>query len=84
MKARLSLLLALVALPEDAFQYFVGWSRGMPINFPEGLAGFSQTSRDAILELRQAARDYTQPEETRQPRYHGAQEASSYGAQGQN
>lgn len=82
MKARLSLLLALCALPEDAFQYFVGWSRGMPINFPEGLAGFSQTSRDAILELRQAARDYIPSEHTRF-RYAGVREEMKHGQQSQ-
>lgn len=84
MRARLSLLLALVAMPEEAFGYFVGWARGMPVNYPDGLGGFRQASRDAILELRQAARDYTPPEETQQARYDGAQEAIGHGAQRQD
>jgi hypothetical protein len=55
---RLKLLFVLAFMPEEAFGYFVGWARGMPINYPDGLGGFQPMSRDAIVALRAEAEAY--------------------------
>jgi hypothetical protein len=54
-KARAALIAELLSMPEETFGYFVAWARGQPINYPDGLGGFREESRDAVLELRKAA-----------------------------
>lgn len=52
---RAPLLRAAAALTDEAFEYFVVWARGMTIQFPNGLGGFTPESQETIHALRRAA-----------------------------
>lgn len=58
---RAALLEALNTMPDEAFSWVIEWAAGdtgTPIAFPDGLGGFMDDSRTAILALQAAARDY--------------------------
>lgn len=58
MPNRLRLLLILASMPEECFGWFVAWAQGAPAQYPDGLGGFRQESRDFIKALREAAHNY--------------------------
>lgn len=53
---RLTLLLILATMPDEAFGWFVSFAL---TGFPDGLGGFRPDSRDAIARLREAAKAFT-------------------------
>jgi hypothetical protein len=68
--SRKALLLALEAMPDEAFGWFVVWAAGgatspLAYKYPDGLGGFRQESRDAILALQRAAETYAATEARR-------------------
>ena len=56
--ARLSLVMTLAHMPEEAFGYFVAWATGATMIYPEGLGSFSPESRISIDTLKAAAQAY--------------------------
>ena len=68
--SRKAILLALEAMPDEAFGWFVVWaSTGatspLTYKYPDGLGGFRQESRDSILALQRAAEAYAASEARR-------------------
>ena len=55
---RQGLLTVLTVMPDEAFGWFVVWASGGMMQYPDGLGGFMPASRDSILALRKAAREY--------------------------
>lgn len=55
---RADLIQALIAMPDEAFGWFVVWASGQMMQFPDGLGGFAPASREAITSLRAAAKHY--------------------------
>ncbi len=52
---RLKIVLILATMPEEAFGWLlVEWMRGRP--FPDGLGGFRNDSREAIVALKNEAK----------------------------
>lgn len=53
---RVELLQALANMPDEAYGWFVLWASGNMTQYPDGLGGFRNDSRESILELRRAAK----------------------------
>jgi hypothetical protein len=59
---RIKLLLILATMPDEAFGWFVGWASGVMIQYPDGLGGFQNDSRESITALRKEAANYIDKE----------------------
>lgn len=57
---RKELIKVLEEMPEEAFGWFVSWASGLMIQYPDGLGGFRNDSRESINKLREAAKQYTE------------------------
>jgi len=66
---RARLIAVLVTMPDEAFGWFVAWAMTSEsishFKYPDGLGGFQQASRDAIEQLRAAAKAYMEALEAR-------------------
>lgn len=58
MNNRKELLKVLEDMPEEAFGWFVGWASGLMMQYPDGLGGFQDNSRESINKLRKVANKY--------------------------
>lgn len=56
--ARAALLKVLETMPEESFGWFVAWASGLMMQYPDGLGGFREESRQSIQNLRAAAKAY--------------------------
>lgn len=55
---RLKLLLILATMPDEAYGWFVIWASGRMTQYPDGLGGFQNDSRESIQALRKEAKEF--------------------------